>query len=248
MGFAKTFYFALFILAVTALIVHLIAMGQNHWKQADAKPNQLPDFLYGRNRTTVGLFTRCEPDDLAQVETCFPNLYPGTESPCFSWTDCQPREYNATCQCDFLPSTKATAACAIIAAIFLGLAVILLFLQSISSSESRILGLLFGFVPLILLFLAFVFMLITLILVGSFLSRDVIHMGDTELGTAQTLSSNWMYSSLLLGLNLTYLRPRVAERYNVRIGSSAGLEIAALILTFFSFVLYVMYVFKIGRA
>ena len=165
-------------------------MGQNHWKQADAKPNLEPDFLYELNRTTVGLFTRCVPAPLATVESCFPNLYPGPDSPCFSWTDCQPREYNATCQCDYLPSTKATAACAIIAAIFLGLAVILLFLQSISSSESRILGLLFGFVPLILLFLAFVFMLITLILVGSFLSRDVIHIGDTEQGTASTHSSN----------------------------------------------------------
>ncbi|CAF4181301.1 unnamed protein product, partial [Rotaria sordida] len=81
-----------------------------------------------------------------------------------------------SCQCDFLPSTKGIAACTIIASIFLGLSIILLFIHSINISENYSIGVCLSFFPFILILLAFIFILITLILVGSYLSRDIMYV------------------------------------------------------------------------
>jgi hypothetical protein len=169
---AKIFYFTVFILVVFAFIFHITAMGHPHWKRATSKyGNETTNFNY----ITVGLFTRCSPIDTTTRETCFPNKFPLSDS-CFYWAVCLSKPPNDTCQCDFLPSTKGIAACAIIASVFLGLAIIILFIHSINTSETRSIGLILGFFPLFLLLLAFIFILIALILVGSYLSRDIMHV------------------------------------------------------------------------
>lgn len=46
------------------------------------------------------------------------------------------------------------------------------------------------------------------------------------------------FSSILLALDLDDLRERVERSYDVRIGWASGLEIVALVMTFFSLILY----------
>jgi hypothetical protein len=174
----KIFYFSVFILVVIAFIFHINAMGHHHWKMATTK-NVL---VTGFNFTTIGLFTRCVPSDTNKTETCFPNLYP-TAPGYYQWSSCIGRSNTDLYQCDYLPSTKGIAACTILAAIFLGLAIIILFIHSIKTTESRAVELFLGLFPLFLLLLAFIFILIALILVGSYLSRDVMHIIRTDAST-----------------------------------------------------------------
>lgn len=47
--------------------------------------------------------------------------------------------------------------------------------------------------------------------------------------------------------DLDGLRTRAAELYDIRIGWCTGLEIIALVLTCFSFILYSVFVFRVGR-
>lgn len=170
----KIFYFSVFILVVFAFIFHVTAMGYHHWKKAEAR-NTTFSTAYGINFITIGLFTRCISDPTYKMETCVPNIFPNTKS-CGTLNDCLARTSNTSCSCDFLPSTKGIAACSIIAAIFLGLTIIILFIDSISTSKTRTIGLFLGFLPLILLLLAVIFILIALILVGSYLSRDIMQI------------------------------------------------------------------------
>lgn len=172
---AKFFYFTVFVLVVFALVFHITAMGHHHWKRAEAK-NGTYGNLYRFNLTTIGLFTRCiSIDDTLDVEYCFPNRFPMNYS-CNPLFHCLPKTPSESCQCDFLPSTKGIASCSIIASVFLGLALIILFIHSIKTSEKRSLGLILGLLPFIFLLLAWMFILTTLILVGSYLSRDVMHI------------------------------------------------------------------------
>lgn len=171
---AKIFYFGVFILLVCAFIFHVTAMGHHHWKKADAR-NTNYSTTYGVERTTIGLFTRCTTSSINKIEICFPNVFPSV-STCNIATACLSQEPNSACSCDYLPSTKGIVACAILAAIFLGLAIIILFIHSVNTSETRTVGLCLGLFPLILLVLAFIFILITLILVGSYLSRDIMYI------------------------------------------------------------------------
>lgn len=165
---AKIFYFSVFILAVFAFIFHVTAMGYHHWKKADSRNNSAVD------QTTIGLFTRCTISSASKIESCFPNLFPNDAS--CSVAQCLSRNGTGNCLCDFLPSTKGIAACAILASIFLGLAIIILFIHSINTSETPSVGVCLSVLPLVLLLLTFIFILITLILVGSYLSRDMMYV------------------------------------------------------------------------
>jgi hypothetical protein len=169
---AKLFYFGVFILVVFAFIFHVTAMGHHHWKKANIR-DPAAGANYGFNYTNIGLFKRCLSIDGYQVETCFLNMYPMNDA-CTILTVCQESNPDSSCSCDYLPSTKGIAACTIIAAIFLGLAIIILFTHSVNTAENRSVGLLLGLLPLFLLLLAFIFILIALILVGSYLSREIM--------------------------------------------------------------------------
>lgn len=170
---AKIFYFGVFILVVFAFVFHVTAMGHHHWKKASPR-NITGGGYIGGNLTTIGLFTRCIPSDVVNQELCFPNLFP--KNPSCNAGSCRLKNPDSACLCDFLPSTKGIAACAILASIFLGLAIIILFIHSVNTSETRTVGLVLSLFPLILLLLAFIFILITLILVGSYLSRDIMEL------------------------------------------------------------------------
>ncbi|UJR22271.1 hypothetical protein I4U23_025331 [Adineta vaga] len=224
---AKIFYFTVFILAVIAFIFHVTAMGHHHWKHVTGENITVTGF----NRTTIGLFTRCVPSDTHYGETCFPNTYPVIHRACL-WSYCQNKNLTENCGCDYLPSTKGIAACAIIAAVFLGISIILLFIHSIKTNETSVTAILLSFLPLVLLFLAFIFILITLILVGSYLLRDMMAVFRTIFD-----DDSWENA-----------RNRARAAYTVRIGWASGLEIIALVFTFFSFILYCLFVFKLGRS
>ena len=231
---AKLLYFGAFLCVVIAFVFHATAMGHHHWKHAFYRENN----SLGFNFTSIGLFTRCTPSTFVKSEVCVPNLYPRSDF-CFSQGQCLPRAVNDTCHCDFLPSTKGIAACAIIGAIGLGLALILLFMQSINESQSRILALLYGVLPLVFIILAFIFILIALILVGSYLSRDMMHLARYNQSKYPSNDCSFVqFSSILLALDLDDLRDRVERSYDVRIGWASGLEIVALVMSFFSLILY----------
>ncbi|CAF3570808.1 unnamed protein product [Adineta steineri] len=196
-------------------------MGFPHWKKAVARNETAADLNYGFTYTYIGLFKRCIPSPDSKAELCFPNLYPKTDG-CGSYLDCV-YQTNSNCSCDYLPSTKGIAACAIIASIFLGLAIIILFIHSINTSETRSIGLVLGLFPLILLILTFIFILITLILIGCYLSRDIMTLVRYYPDTSSDLST---------------LRSRARDAYKVRVDWSTGLEIISLVFTFLSLILY----------
>ncbi|CAF3805365.1 unnamed protein product [Rotaria sp. Silwood1] len=226
MNTTKILYSTVFILVVFAFIFHVTAMGYHHWKKAIARiPN-----AGRRNETTIGLFTRCIPSATNRTEICFPNKYPMNVS--CDWTDCLPRTSNGGCQCDFLPSTKGIAVCTIIASIFLGLSIIPLFIRSINTKKKNLIGVCLNFFPIVLLLLAFILILVALILVGSYLSRDIMHAIRTR----------------NIVIDLDSLRHAARRDYEIRVDWSTGLEIIALVLTFFSFILYSIIVFKIDRS
>ncbi|CAM4751050.1 unnamed protein product [Rotaria magnacalcarata] len=203
-------------------------MGHHHWKNAVRHNFTTNNYI---NLTTIGLFTRCVTSYFTATETCFPNKFPMNNNFLDS-NLCVQTPLNDTFQCDFLPSTKGIASCAIIAAVYLGLSVVILFIHSINTSEARSIGICLSFFPLLLLLLAFIFILITLILVGSYLSRDMMYI----------LRASFPAS------NSQGLLDEVRRIYTVRIGWSTGLDIIALVLTFFSFILYNVFVFKVGRS
>jgi hypothetical protein len=174
---AKIFYFTVFIMVVIALVFHLTAMGHHHWKKAEAQNITSAD-KYGFNYTSIGLFTRCATRDGYSGEHCFPNKFPGNIS-CDPFSDCRLENPISACDCDYLPSTKGIAACTIIAAISLGIALIILFVHSINTSETRSMSMILSLFPLIFLLLAFASILTALILVGSYLSRDMMSLLQT---------------------------------------------------------------------
>lgn len=246
MNKAKLLYFTVFIIAVAAFIFHVTAMGHHHWKYIKGKNITETGF----NRTTVGLFMRCLPTDNSYVETCFRNTFPRHNTTC-RWFHCQNRNLTDACGCDFLPSTKGIAACAIIASVFLGISIILLFVHSVKASETRAAGILLGFLPLILLLLAFIFILITLILVGSYLSRDIIAVFETLNCKSPDRKPEGKYAHCSVSFAdnqaLATLRQKTSDAYDIRIGWASGLEIVALVLTFLSLILYSLFVFVMGR-
>ena len=174
MSKAKFLYFTVFVLVAFAFVFHITAMGFHHWKEATSPKNRNMSAV---NLKSFGLFTRCLQSNGTRGYGCEPNLFPDQVLQQCPYNICSIRRENDDCACDYLPSSKGIAACAIIAAVFLGLALILLFIQSINeASESRLIAVFFGFIPLFLLLLTWIFILITLILVGSYLSRDVMFM------------------------------------------------------------------------
>ncbi|CAF1615726.1 unnamed protein product [Adineta ricciae] len=226
MHVAKIVYFTVFVLAIMAFIFHATAMGHHHWKHVTGTNITLTGF----NRTTIGLFMRCVPSDTLYTEVCFPNTYPVLHRAC-KWSDCQNKNLTENCGCDYLPSTKGIAACTILAAVFLGISIILLFIHSIRTNETRVAAILLSFLPLILLLLTFIFMLIALILVGSYLSRDMMAI-------YRTIFDNESWEDA---------RKIATQSYSTQIGWASGLEIIALVLTFLSFVFYCLFVFKLSR-
>jgi hypothetical protein len=228
---AKIFYFSVFILVVFAFIFHVTAMGHSHWKKATASNNN-GSILISGNQTTIGLFTRCITTNITNQETCFPNVFPSNNS-CNYTANCS--QAGSSCSCDYLPSSKGIAACAIIASIFLGLAIIILFIHSINTAETRTIGLVLGLFPLLLLLLAFIFILITLILIGSYLSRDMMQIVQLYLNNAPTA-------------DVTTFRGQTQQLFQIKVDWGTGLDIIALFFTFLSLVLYSAFVFKFGRS
>jgi len=210
---AKIFYFGVFILVVFAFIFHVTAMGFSHWKKATTTNVTVINML-GGNQATIGLFTRCVTSNISFGESCYPNVFPGS-SAC-QVSDCLQVQSASSCSCGTLPSTKGIAACAIIASIFLGLAIIILFIHSVNTAETRTLGLVLGLFPLLLLLLAFIFILITLILIGSYLSRDMMEFVRISANNGKYISKtkykNLLYINNVAFICNTILTPKTNKR------------------------------------
>lgn len=173
----KFLYFSVFVIVAMALVFHLTAMGHNHWKVARTKENTLNSELI--EYFSIGIFRRCSMSNVSSIEFCMLNLFPGNKS-CDSETSCTVKPGRDDCNCDYLPSTKGIASCTIIASVFLGLALIILFIHSINTSQTKTISLVLGCLPLLFLILTFAFILTALILVGSYLSRDMMELLRTQ--------------------------------------------------------------------
>lgn len=235
---AEILYFSAFSLAVFSLVFHLTAMGHPNWKEA----RRIDGSIEVNSRINIGLFKRCYRRNSIHSEICELNIFPRNDS-CFSYFDCLLENVDPSCRCDFLPSSKGIAASTILSAIFLGSAVILIFFQSIKTSESRFFRIILGFIPAFLLLFTWIWMLIGLILVGSYLSRDLMHVLRFETGFFSFLFSAKVFLCFSSVFDRNLLLERVQNNFRVRVGWATGLEIIALVLDFFAWLLYSIFVF-----
>ncbi|CAF0760193.1 unnamed protein product [Rotaria sp. Silwood1] len=173
-------------LGIAALILHLLAMCSPHWKvtKRDVPPKMAP--------VSYGLWQRCEYSDIPltkqgisigtrpNVQICWPNRYmrysPDKFDICYHQRrDCpvsETKNLSEGCSCHYLPSTKGLQWLTILAAIFLILGLLLLYLKTIASPQNDSALLVLSYGPFICFLLTLILMITGLILVGAYLRRD----------------------------------------------------------------------------
>ncbi|CAF0839522.1 unnamed protein product [Rotaria sordida] len=173
-------------LGIAALVLHLLAMCSPHWKitKRDAQPIMGP--------VSYGLWERCEYTNITiikqglalgtrpNVRICWPNRYmrysPDKYSTCSSirrkCSVFDPSDLPEGCSCRYLPSAKGSQWLTILAAVFLILGLLLLYLKTIASpqNDSALFVLTYG--PYICFLLTLLLMITGLILIGAYLRRD----------------------------------------------------------------------------
>ncbi|CAF0893229.1 unnamed protein product [Didymodactylos carnosus] len=257
-------------LGLGGLVLHLLAIFTTKWKitKRDKDPPLAP--------ISYGLWERCEmqnvtfqkqglPINQRATYVCLPNRYlrysADHNNECFH----RRREcglYSSQtlpdgCKCRYLPSTKGLQWLTILAAIVLIIGLLLLYMKLIATPQNESAAFLLGFAPFLFILMAFLFMLTTLILLGSYLRRDSYEEFQFPLNTIDNNSTNTQnrLSFNLHGLKnyirrhndqFTRERARLAnaellstinDTYHTVIGWSTGFEIIALVLVFGSAVL-----------
>ncbi|UJR24920.1 hypothetical protein I4U23_006284 [Adineta vaga] len=176
---------ALFV-GIAGLVLHLLALCSPHWRitKRDLEPIMEP--------VSYGLWERCEYVNMTiikqgvalgirpHVQTCRPNLYmrytPETFLTCYNIRrNCpviQKNQIPSGCVCRYLSSDRALQWLTVIAAIFLILGLLLLYLKTIAQPLNESAVLLLSYAPFVCFLLALVSMATSLILIGAFLRRD----------------------------------------------------------------------------
>ncbi|CAF3756868.1 unnamed protein product [Rotaria magnacalcarata] len=174
------------VLGIAALCFHLIALCSPSWKITvrDAEPKMVP--------VSYGLWERCEYQNITinkqgialgtrpNVLTCWPNQYmrysPENFHPCYSIRrECPIKEKKNLpegCSCRYLSSTKVLQWLTVIAAIFLVLGLVLLYLKVIASPQNGLALLVLGYGPFVCFLLALLLMTTGLILICAYFRRD----------------------------------------------------------------------------
>ncbi|CAF1099987.1 unnamed protein product, partial [Didymodactylos carnosus] len=198
----------------------------------------------------IGLFDRCE-----DVFFKNGNLYNKTYPICDSNKYLPPSsplttrlctiEYNdAHCQklcnrldktlpaCDYLSFTKGLIACTIVAACTIGLALIMTYSNLLINPFKYKTHIIVSSISLFLLFIGFAALLTTLIILGSYMQRDLFEYLYNLSNQLQRGNLNATQKANLERL----IRSTATNDYDVRLNWSSGLEIVSLIMTTFSLI------------
>ncbi|CAF3442594.1 unnamed protein product [Rotaria sp. Silwood1] len=251
-------------LGIAALVLHLLAMCSPRWKitKRDREPTMAP--------VSYGLWQRCEYMNITimkqgiplgirpNVQICRPNRYmrysPENFDSCYHIRrNCpvtEPEKLHEGCSCRYLPSAKGLQWLTVLAAIFLVLGLLSLYLKTITSPQNDSAVLVLSFGPFICFLLALLLMSTALILVGAYLRRDTYEDYTFPLQTVQKDAND------MQGFDLHSLR-NYAKRYestfshdkyvaaenelrnvanshfHTTIGWATGFEIIATVLVFF---------------
>ncbi|CAF2893269.1 unnamed protein product [Rotaria sp. Silwood2] len=250
-------------LGIAALVLHLLAMCSPRWKitKRDRSPTMAP--------VSYGLWQRCENTNITimkqgiplgirpNVQICRPNLYmrysPDDFDTCYHIRrNCpvtEPEQLSAGCSCRYLPSTKGLQWLTVLAAIFLVIGLLLLYLKTITSPQNDSAVLVLSFGPFICFLLALLLMSTALILVGACkrdtyedytfplrtISNDPNDLQGFDLHSLRNYAKH--YESKISHEKYVAaeqeLRTDANEHFHTRIGWATGFEIIATVLVFF---------------
>ncbi|CAF0789700.1 unnamed protein product [Adineta ricciae] len=238
------------LLAVLTLIFHMIAVGYPRWKIYEHRRNPSETLF-------VGLFHRCENQLLTVVSDtnkiysiCDENKYlPSKKNMSTIINKLKPNEVQRLCniagnpyRCDYSSVNKGLISSTIITACSISFAIILIYSHLLLNQFKYKTHLVIAMTTILFLFLAFIFLLITLILLGSTMSYDLFeYRYNLNYRLAERKQRN-----LTNGLEQT-IRQTVASDYDIRLDWSAGLEIISLVLSSFTLVTQILYVFSTYR-
>ncbi|CAF1971525.1 unnamed protein product [Rotaria magnacalcarata] len=259
--------------AVIGLVLHLLALFSKQWTVAIPRERRGPnDQIH-----YYSLWTRCQysntsfviPDISSQPNienfVCRPNTYLrynmnseeiskkcySSRHQCSSIIGVHP-----DCKCKYLPVTQVQQWCCILAAIFLFLAVLILYLNLIASPQNESATLLLTFAPMVLISLALILMVITMILLGAYLRRNEYEDYDIKLAgnishslpmAPETFNLYRLDAFFKIHKNPDLRRQAVSifktmhkERFDARVYWSVGVEIAAILVTFMAYILSII--------
>ncbi|CAF0893211.1 unnamed protein product [Didymodactylos carnosus] len=210
------------LLGITALIFHFLAMFTKRWKVTIPKgvqniSNNNPHYYglwercqYMDISFATPVVIKSSSTNIINFDTgtptirnfvCRPNTYLRYKSKdidteiCFIYRHLCSSLTNVIhpCTCNYLPSTKGLQWCCILAAIFMILGLLLLYLKLIAIPQHDMLAFLLNFTPILFIFFSILFMLTTLILIGAYLRRDEYEDYDVVLSSILTGESVNLY-------------------------------------------------------
>lgn len=162
---------------------------------------------------------------------------------------------NNQCDCSYSSYAKGLIACTIIAACTLGISFILIFSHILINQFNYKIHLYISLITIILLILGFIFILITLILLGATLAYDLFQYRYNL--DYQLASSSMFYRKLFINIilfcfsSLDVIRKNITDlaynEYDVRLDRGGILEIVALILssfTLFTQIFYLLFIYR----
>jgi len=173
-------------LGIAALVLHLMAICSPRWKitKRDLPPAMTP--------VSYGLWERCEYTSVSimkqgvalgtrhNVHVCRPNRYmrysvENFDTCYYVRRNCpvvEPGNLPKGCSCRYLPSTKGLQWLTILAAVFLSIGLLLLYVKLVTSSQKDTVVFALSYGPFICFVLTLLLMVTTLLLLGSYLRRD----------------------------------------------------------------------------
>ncbi|CAM4885328.1 unnamed protein product [Rotaria socialis] len=238
------------LLAIFTLIFHIIAMEYPRWKIYEHRRNP--------NETMfIGLFHRCENRFLNGILNtskiylvCDNNKYlPSNKNLSTLIHKVQPAEAQRLCNiagnpydCDYSSINKTFISSTIISIITLCLSIISIYLHLLINQFKYKTHVGVAITTISLLFIAFICNLITLILLSSTMPFDLFEYRYNL--NYRLIEKNHRNSTNDFEQNI---RQIAASDYDIRLDWSAGLEIISLILSSFTLVSQILYLFSTYR-
>jgi len=263
---ARIYVTVILILLTFALITHIIAMGYPRWKVIESTRSDAGTIY-------IGLFHRCEDilKDRGESITntkpyliCDYNYYLPRDSEANNSTSelCSSSgNTDQTCQglcnlrgnpekCDYMSQTKGLIACTCIAACTIGLALLITYTNLLINQFKYKTHLKVSFVALIFSILGFLAILTTLILIGSYMERDLWEYKENLINQVKTYKAQCDQRDCSITPEDFEKNKKTKLRadWDVRLDFSAGLEIVSLIMTSFALITQILYLFRTLRS
>ena len=205
---------------------------------------------------SVGIFQRCENENLTVTHSssklqsvCHENKYLSVNSPCYHRNDSSGIAEsdaqrvcnlgNGTCHCDYSSYGKGLISCTIIAACTLGIAFLLIFTHLFINEFKYKIHFYLSIPTIVLLLIGTIFLLITLILLGSTMAYDLREYRSDLTNRELNLSNRESLRKTIL--------ENIANNYEIRFDWAGALEIIALVLSSFTLLIQVLYLLSTRR-